>query len=149
MPPPINMLKMKNFCVGLLLLTSNRPCSRFWGNLACTKSHDGTSVVKESFKNQTVEVAQRHQTFRARPGGLVSRWRRVVRHFFHSVAQAQWPHVGPYFFDVLETFGLSACRACITPPWRVFTISGPDRVLLLVIDYCFVDGVFSFRIVHL
>src|SRR5215213_2789472 len=68
---------------------------------------------------------------------------------FHSLAQAQRSHVSPNFLDVFETRGFTATLAGITPPKRVITISGPDRVLIFVVDDGFIDSrVFCFRVVQ-
>src|SRR5690242_15960882 len=75
------------------------------------------------------------------------RWRRVLCHLFHLLAQAEWPHVGPHFLDVSETFGFGSDFPRIVPTGRVLSILWPDRILLLVIDHDFVDSfVFVFVI---
>jgi hypothetical protein len=74
--------------------------------------------------------------------------RRVFGHLFHLLAQTQWPHISPNFFDVLETLHLWANLARVLPAKRVFAIRRPDRVLLFVIDYRLVsDRIFSIGIV--
>src|SRR6476469_6101004 len=68
------------------------------------------------------------------------RWRRVLSHLFHLLAQAEWPHVGPHFFDVSETLGFWSNLSGIAPTERVLFVLGPDGVLLLMIDHDFVDS---------
>src|SRR5581483_10282144 len=53
---------------------------------------------------------------------------------FHSLAQAQRPHICPYLFYVLQTFGLCAHFSCITPSQSVFPIGWPNRILFFVIE---------------
>ena len=63
----------------------------------------------------------------------------------HVLAQAERPHISPDFLDVVETLGFQAAFAGIEPAQRVFSLLGPDRILLFVIDDDFVDrSVFFF-----
>src|SRR6185369_1087255 len=44
---------------------------------------------------------------------------RLARLLFHLLAQAEWPHVSPHFFDVSEALGFRARLARIVPTERV------------------------------
>src|SRR5215208_7226538 len=80
-----------------------------------------------------------------------SRWRRrgVLRHLFHLLSQAERPHVRPYFLNVSKALCLGPDFSDIIPSQRILSIFRPDGILLLVIDYNFVDGfVFIFRVLQ-
>src|SRR5438128_6217799 len=67
----------------------------------------------------------------------------------HLLSQAERPHVGPDFFDIGQAFRLRSALAHVVPAQRVFTIRGPDRVLLLVINYYLINrSVFALVLNH-
>src|ERR1700694_1663561 len=75
-------------------------------------------------------------------GHLGYRWRRsrrILSQLFHLFSQAERPHVGPYFFNVSKAFCFDAAFPRIFPPERIFLVLGPDGILLLMVDYNFVD----------
>jgi hypothetical protein len=62
---------------------------------------------------------------------------------FHLLAQAEGPHIGPYFLDVGQTFCFRPTLAHVSPAKRNLAIRKPDRVLFLVVDDDYVSsGVF-------
>jgi hypothetical protein len=78
------------------------------------------------------------------------KWPQLMRRFFHFLAKAERSHVGPHFFDVGEAFFLGATLPRVPPAQSVCAIGGPDRVLFLMVDNCFVKRqVFLFFSVHL
>lgn len=58
----------------------------------------------------------------------------------HLLPQAQRPHVCPHFLDVGQAFFLGAALTRIPPAESILAIGWPDRVLLLMIQDDFVDG---------
>ncbi len=59
----------------------------------------------------------------------------LVRSALHGLAQAEWPHVGPYSFDLGEAVRLVPNSAFSTPACgQIGFVCGPDRVLLFMID---------------
>src|SRR6478736_4017178 len=58
----------------------------------------------------------------------------------HLLAQRQWTHVSPYFFDIGQAICFWTTLAGIFPAQRVFPVSRPDGVLFFMIDDNFVDG---------
>src|SRR5215216_1376262 len=91
-----------------------------------------------------------NETLRLRSwSGLRLRWERIAAHLFHFLSQTERPHVGPHFFDVGQALCFGPDLSGIIPPERILLVFGPDRILLLMVDYNFVDGfVFIFRLVR-
>src|SRR5215831_2530505 len=89
------------------------------------------------------------QALLTRPVGIRGRRRRrrILRHLFHFLSEAQWPHISPDFLDQRQAVGFRAYLADAFPTKRNFLVFRPNRVLLLVIDYYPVySGVFSIGI---
>ena len=62
----------------------------------------------------------------------------MVCSLIHFPSQAEWPHVGPNFFNISQAFGLRTGLARIRPAKRAFLFGRPDRVLLFMIYNDFV-----------
>ena len=60
--------------------------------------------------------------------------------FFHFLSETEWPHVGPYFVNVLETLGLRTFLLHRVPTRRYLLALWPNRVLLLMINHNRVYG---------
>src|SRR5215212_8361607 len=84
--------------------------------------------------------------FHASPGSLIIAF--CFRLLFHLLAETERPHVGPDFLDVSQTFFLRAALAGVVPAKRILPVGGPDRVLLLMVDDHFVDGVVFSVVTH-
>ena len=68
----------------------------------------------------------------------------------HVLSNAERAHVGPYFLDVGEAFFPGTAFACIIPAAWIFSLNGPEGVLLFVVDDYLVDRVvFAFVPTHL
>jgi len=68
---------------------------------------------------------------------------------FHLLAQAQWPHVSPYFLNESQAFGFRSTFPGSEPAERIISMVGPDRILLFMVDDNFVDGsVFLIMAIH-
>ena len=59
----------------------------------------------------------------------------------YVLSNAERAHVGPYFLDVGEAFFPGTAFACIIPAAWVFSLNGPEGVLLFVVDDYLVDRV--------
>ena len=84
-------------------------------------------------------------------GSEGSWWRAnsLLIHLGHARSQAQRAHIGPYFLDVVETFGFGPALAGIVPAERIRPMHRPDRILLFVVYNNFVNGIVSlFRRCH-
>src|SRR5262245_11222949 len=65
--------------------------------------------------------------------GRRRRRRRIFRHLFHFLSEAERSHIRPYFLDESQTLGLRADHTDVLPAQRNLFVIRPDRVLLLVI----------------
>lgn len=69
-------------------------------------------------------------------------------HLRHPLTEAEWTHVSPDFLDIGQALPLRPGLSRVIPAESVFTASGPNRVLLFVVDYYVVDRcVFGFVVV--
>src|SRR5215471_4941686 len=59
---------------------------------------------------------------------------------FHFLAQAQRAHVCPHFLDIRQAFFFCPGLARIPPTQSIFTMGGPDGILLLMVHNDFVNG---------
>jgi hypothetical protein len=73
----------------------------------------------------------------------------VFFRLLHFLPQAQWPHIGPYFFDIGQAFWLRPSLANISPTEGVLPVRRPYRVLLFMIYHDLVDGgILFFLVIH-
>src|SRR5215813_5288355 len=64
----------------------------------------------------------------------------LLAHLFHFLAQAQRAHVCPHFLDIRQAFFFCPGLARIPPTQSIFTMGGPDGILLLMVHNDFVNG---------
>src|SRR6266540_1799804 len=85
------------------------------------------------FRQTTYQVIPfllaRPASIRRRRGFLSAPLRRLL----HLLPQAEWPHIGPYFFDVGEALRLRATLPYVFPAEWHFLILRPDGILLFMV----------------